>query len=95
MSERVTAACLAANGHDVWGIDVDAGKVADIRDGRSPLGEPGLDDLVARTVSQRYLARDDVLRRGGRRGRHFPDLRRDSVDRRWCYGPVVYPPGRG
>ena len=51
----VTAACLAANGHDVWGIDVDAGKVADIRDGRSPLGEPGLDDLVARTVSQGTL----------------------------------------
>jgi GDP-mannose 6-dehydrogenase len=47
----VTAACLAANGHDVWGVDVDAVKVGDIRAGRSPVAEPGLDELVARTVS--------------------------------------------
>ena len=26
----VTAACLAANGHDVWGVDVDAAKVDEI-----------------------------------------------------------------
>src|ERR1700744_5086170 len=31
----VTAACLAAHGHDVWGVDVDAAKVAMIRAGRS------------------------------------------------------------
>jgi GDP-mannose 6-dehydrogenase len=47
----VTAACLAANGHDVWGADVDDGKVAEIQAGRSPVAEPGLDDLVARTVA--------------------------------------------
>jgi GDP-mannose 6-dehydrogenase len=47
----VTAACLASNGHDVWGVDVDAAKVDDIRAGRSPVAEPGLDNLVARAVS--------------------------------------------
>ena len=43
----VTAACLAANGHDVWGVDIDAAKVGEIRAGQSPVTEPGLDELVA------------------------------------------------
>jgi len=51
----VTAACLAANGHDVWGVDVDAAKVEDIRAGRSPVAEPGLDTLVARAVADGTL----------------------------------------
>jgi GDP-mannose 6-dehydrogenase len=51
----VTAACLAAHGHDVWGIDVDAAKVDDIRAGRSPVAEPGLDTLVARAVAEGTL----------------------------------------
>jgi GDP-mannose 6-dehydrogenase len=46
----VTAACLAANGHDVWGVDVDAAKVDEIRAGRSPVAEPGLDALVVQAV---------------------------------------------
>jgi GDP-mannose 6-dehydrogenase len=47
----VTAACLASRGHDVWGVEVDAAKVEEIRAGRSPVAEPGLDDLVAQGVS--------------------------------------------
>ena len=47
----VTAACLAANGHDVCGVDVDAAKVQEIALGRSPVAEPGLDDLIARVVA--------------------------------------------
>ena len=47
----VTAACLASQGHDVWGIDVDAAKVDDICRGRSPVAEPGLDALVEQTVA--------------------------------------------
>jgi GDP-mannose 6-dehydrogenase len=47
----VTAACLAANGHDVWGVDVDAAKVAEICAGRSPVAEPGLDELVASGIA--------------------------------------------
>src|SRR5256886_10132591 len=51
----VTAACLASRGHDVWGIDVDAAKVDEIRGGRSPVAEPGLDALVAQTVADGTL----------------------------------------
>ena len=47
----VTAACLAANGHDVWGVDVDEAKVSEICAGRSPVAEPGLDDLVQQVVA--------------------------------------------
>jgi GDP-mannose 6-dehydrogenase len=51
----VTAACLASRGHEVWGIDVDASKTEMIADGRSPVIEPGLDDLVAQAVANGTL----------------------------------------
>jgi GDP-mannose 6-dehydrogenase len=51
----VTAACLASNGHDVWGVDVDAAKVGEICAGLSPVVEPGLDALVARAVAEGTL----------------------------------------
>src|SRR4051794_26759977 len=43
----VTAAGLASRGHEVRGVDVDPVKVGSIRAGRSPVVEPGLDELVA------------------------------------------------
>lgn len=42
----VTAACLTAAGHDVWGVDVDETKVEMVLRGQSPVVEPGLEDLV-------------------------------------------------
>lgn len=42
----VTAACLAAGGHSVTGLDFDETVVADLSAGRPPLFEPGLEDLV-------------------------------------------------
>ncbi len=39
----VTAACLASGGHRVTGLDED---VTNLREGRAPLFEPGLDDLI-------------------------------------------------
>src|SRR4051794_11886354 len=47
----VTAAGLASRGHVVCGVDVDEVKVGLIRQGRSPVVEPGLDDLVAAGVA--------------------------------------------
>ena len=43
----VTAASVAAGGHTVTGIDFDAAVIDGLRDGRAPLFEPGLDDLIA------------------------------------------------
>jgi len=42
----VTAACLAAGGHEVTGLDFAPTVVADLAAGKPPLFEPGLDDLV-------------------------------------------------
>jgi UDPglucose 6-dehydrogenase len=42
----VTAACLAEAGHDVLGVDGEAGRVEALRAGRAPLHEPGLDALL-------------------------------------------------
>jgi GDP-mannose 6-dehydrogenase len=51
----VSAASLAADGHEVVGVDVNADKVANINAGRSPIVEPGLGDLLARGVAQGRL----------------------------------------
>ena len=42
----VTAACLARLGRSVVGVDTDAVKAAAVADGRSPVAEPGLDELL-------------------------------------------------
>jgi GDP-mannose 6-dehydrogenase len=42
----VSAACLAADGHTVVGVDVNADKAASIEGGRSPIVEQGLDELI-------------------------------------------------
>jgi GDP-mannose 6-dehydrogenase len=42
----VSAACLAADGHDVLGVDVDRVKVESINRGLSAVVEPGLSDLI-------------------------------------------------
>jgi GDP-mannose 6-dehydrogenase len=47
----VTAACLADAGHEVVGVDVSPVKVAAIADGRSPIVEEGLDELMAQGVA--------------------------------------------
>jgi UDPglucose 6-dehydrogenase len=42
----VTAACLAAGGHDVVGLDLDGTSLAGLQAGQPPVFEPGLADLV-------------------------------------------------
>jgi len=43
----VSAACLVRDGHDVLGVDPNAVKVGFLRQGKSPIVEPGLDQLIA------------------------------------------------
>jgi GDP-mannose 6-dehydrogenase len=42
----VSAASFAADGHTVIGVDVNADKVASLNEGRSPIVEKGLEDLI-------------------------------------------------
>jgi GDP-mannose 6-dehydrogenase len=51
----VSAASFAGDGHEVVGVDVNAGKVAAINAGRSPIVEPGLDELLARCCAEGRL----------------------------------------
>jgi UDPglucose 6-dehydrogenase len=46
----VTAACLADAGNHVIGIDPDPALVEELRAGRPPVSEPGLQDLLARNA---------------------------------------------
>jgi GDP-mannose 6-dehydrogenase len=46
----VVAASLARGGHNVFGVDINPEKVALVASGRSPVIEPGLDDVVREVV---------------------------------------------
>jgi UDPglucose 6-dehydrogenase len=51
----VHAACMADIGHEVLGVDVDAHKIEALAAGRPPFHEPGLGELLARTVESGRL----------------------------------------
>lgn len=51
----VTATCLATNGHEVIGVDVNPLKVDSIKAGQPPISEPGLEELVAQAVERGRL----------------------------------------
>jgi GDP-mannose 6-dehydrogenase len=51
----VTAACLASLGHRVTGVDRDGYKVNQLRAGKAPFYEPGLEDYVQSSVSKGLL----------------------------------------
>jgi len=47
----VTAACLSHSGHHVVGVDVNEDKISAINAGKSPVLEPGIDELVMEGVT--------------------------------------------
>jgi GDP-mannose 6-dehydrogenase len=51
----VSAACFAEAGHQVIGVDVNSIKVNIINSGRSPVVEPGVDDLIKAAVAAKRL----------------------------------------
>jgi len=50
-----TAVCLAELGHRVTGVDIDERKIAVLRQGKPTIFEPGLDELMAKTVQSGRL----------------------------------------
>jgi GDP-mannose 6-dehydrogenase len=52
----VSAACLVRDGHEVLGVDPNAVKVSFLRQGKSPIVEPGLDELIAAATAAGRLA---------------------------------------
>jgi len=56
----VSAACLARDGHSVVGVDPNAIKVDFLRQGKSPIVEPGLEELIdAAVTAGRLVAGSD------------------------------------
>ena len=62
----VVGACLAETGNEVTCVDIDEGKIGSLREGRLPLYEPGLDELVRRNVAKRRLTFDTTFVRSAR-----------------------------
>ncbi len=52
----VTGTCFANTGNDVVCLDVDEEKIAKLRDGISPIYEPGLDQMIARNIKAGRLS---------------------------------------
>ena len=51
----VTAACLASVGHDVVGLDGDSKNISNLNQGKAPLFEPGLDEMIQNEINQGHL----------------------------------------
>jgi GDP-mannose 6-dehydrogenase len=51
----VSLACFADNGNEVIGVDTNEVKVGIINDGRSPVVEPGVEDLIGRGVKEKRI----------------------------------------
>ncbi len=57
----ITAACLANEGHQVIGVDVNTAKVQSIQAGNSPIAEPGLARMIAENgAANRLMATTDA-----------------------------------
>jgi len=57
----VSAACFGEAGHEVIGVDVNKTKVGIINDSRSPIVEPGIEQLIRASVTAKRLrATDDA-----------------------------------
>ena len=51
----VTAACMADLGHDVIGVDPSSENIDNLNQGRAPIFEPGLDELITKGINSSNL----------------------------------------
>ena len=65
----VVGACLAESGNDVMCVDKDEAKVRMLRRGKSPIYEPGIEDLLRRNKAEGRLDVHDRPAQGGARSR--------------------------
>ena len=52
----VTGTCFAETGNRVWCVDVDEEKIAALKEGKIPIYEPGLADMVLSNQMLKHLA---------------------------------------
>ncbi len=52
----VSGTCLAALGHHVWAVDVNEARIAALREGVTPIYEPGLSELIRAQVAHGRLS---------------------------------------
>jgi len=74
----VSAACLGADGHEVWGVDIDLDKVRIMNEGKAPIVEQGLEDRIA-------------LARNSGRLRATGDIREALIHSEICFVAVATP----
>src|SRR5438093_11800866 len=60
----VTGACFADVGHNVICVDNDVQKIKLLQDGKIPIYEPGLEEVIHRNVSAHRLRFSDSIRDG-------------------------------
>ena len=58
------ACCIASEGHHVAGIDVNARKVAEIMDGKAPIVEPKVAEMLAAGLEQGLITADTEVGTG-------------------------------
>ena len=56
----VTGTCFAETGNNVVCIDINEEKIAQLKNGKSPIYEPGLDVLLERNIKEKQIGRAHV-----------------------------------
>ncbi len=60
----VTSACLAYLGNQVIAVDSNKGRLSDLRAGKTPFFEPGLDEFLKETIGSGFLTFSDSIEFG-------------------------------